>query len=52
MLLNAVSLLREKPRPSAADIVDGMEGNLCRCGAHKRIIEAIQAAVKEKAGGA
>jgi aerobic-type carbon monoxide dehydrogenase small subunit (CoxS/CutS family) len=52
MLLNAVSLLREKPRPSAADIVDGMEGNLCRCGAHKRIIEAIQAAAKEMAGGA
>jgi len=28
-----------------------MEGNLCRCGAHKRIIEAIHAAAKEMAGG-
>lgn len=52
MILTAYSLLREKPRPSYSDIVNGMEGNLCRCGAHKRIIEAIQAAAKEMAGGA
>jgi aerobic-type carbon monoxide dehydrogenase small subunit (CoxS/CutS family) len=51
MILTAYSLLREKPRPSYSDIVKGMENNLCRCGAHKRIIEAIQAAAKEMAGG-
>ncbi len=52
MILAAASLLREKPKPSTSDIVEGMEGNLCRCGAHKRIIEAIQAAAKEMAKGA
>lgn len=51
MILTAYSLLKEKPKPTYAEIVDGMESNLCRCGAHKRIIEAIQAAAKEMAGG-
>jgi nicotinate dehydrogenase subunit A len=51
MILNAYSLLRAKPRPSDAEIVQAMEGNLCRCGAHKRIIAAIHAAAKEMAGG-
>jgi aerobic-type carbon monoxide dehydrogenase small subunit (CoxS/CutS family) len=51
MILSAYSLLRANPRPSYSEIVEGMEGNLCRCGAHKRIIEAIQAAAKEMAGG-
>jgi len=51
MILTAYSLLRQKPRPSYSDIVDGMEGNLCRCGAHKRIVEAIHAAAQEMAGG-
>jgi len=51
MILAAYSLLRANPRPSDSEIVEGMEGNLCRCGAHKRIIEAIQAAAKEMAGG-
>jgi len=52
MILTAYSLLRENPKPSYADIAKGMEHNLCRCGAHRRIIEAIQAAAKEMAGGA
>jgi len=51
MILAAYSLLRANPRPSDSEIVEGMEGNLCRCGAHKRIIEAIQVAAKEMAGG-
>ncbi|MGD0111337.1 MAG: (2Fe-2S)-binding protein [Armatimonadota bacterium] len=51
MILSAYSLLRANPRPSYSEIVAGMEGNLCRCGAHKRIIEAIQTAAKEMAGG-
>ena len=51
MILTAYSLLRENPRPSYSEIVEGMEGNLCRCGAHKRIIEAIQTAAKEMTGG-
>ncbi len=50
MIMNAYALLRKNPRPSSADIIAGMEGNLCRCGAHQRIIRAIQAAAM--AGGA
>jgi aerobic-type carbon monoxide dehydrogenase small subunit (CoxS/CutS family) len=46
MILTAYSLLRRNPLPSEAEIREGMEGNLCRCGAHKRIIEAIQSAAK------
>jgi len=52
MILTAYSLLRENPKPTYDQIAKGMEHNLCRCGAHKRIIEAIQAAAKEMAGGA
>jgi aerobic-type carbon monoxide dehydrogenase small subunit (CoxS/CutS family) len=51
MILSAYSLLKRNARPTEAEIREGMEGNLCRCGAHKRIIEAIQAAAKAMAGG-
>jgi aerobic-type carbon monoxide dehydrogenase small subunit (CoxS/CutS family) len=51
MILNAYSLLRDNPRPSRAEIIQGMEGNLCRCGAHTRIVEAIQSAAKDMVGG-
>jgi carbon-monoxide dehydrogenase small subunit len=42
MILSAVSLLKENPQASEADIVDGLDDNLCRCGAHKRIVEAVR----------
>ena len=51
MILNAYSLLLEKPRPTEAEIIEGMDDNLCRCGAHVRIIQAIQSAAKEMRGG-
>ncbi len=44
MILSACSLLNREPRPSHAAIVQAMEGNLCRCGAHQRIVAAIEAA--------
>jgi aerobic-type carbon monoxide dehydrogenase small subunit (CoxS/CutS family) len=44
-------LLLKNPEPSQQDIIKGMEGNLCRCGAHLRIIKAIQTAAKEMNGG-
>ena len=47
MILNAYSLLRSNPRPSRQEIVDGMEGNLCRCGAHTRIVSAIESAAQQ-----
>jgi aerobic-type carbon monoxide dehydrogenase small subunit (CoxS/CutS family) len=49
MIMNAYALLLEHPRPSRETIVQGMEDNLCRCGAHQRILAAIEAA--SRAGG-
>ncbi len=51
MILNAVGLLSKNPAASDAEILSGMEGNLCRCGAHRRILEAIGAAAKQMRGG-
>jgi len=44
MILEAYSLLTKNQRPTRSEILSGMDGNLCRCGAHKRIVEAIEAA--------
>ncbi len=51
MILNAYSLLLENPQPSRAEIMEEMENNLCRCGAHNRIVEAIETAAKAMKGG-
>ncbi len=50
MILKAYSLLVSNPTPTRQDIVNGMEDNLCRCGAHVRIVEAIQTAAKALKG--
>ncbi len=47
MLMNAYALLLEQPRPSPEAIAKGMEDNLCRCGAHQRILAAVEAASRE-----
>ena len=47
MILNAVGLLNDIPNPSREDIIWGMEDNLCRCGAHNRILDAIEEAASE-----
>ena len=44
MIVAAVSLLAANPHPSADDIVQGMSGNICRCGTYPRVIAAIQRA--------
>jgi aerobic-type carbon monoxide dehydrogenase small subunit (CoxS/CutS family) len=51
MIMNSVGFLLKNPEPSEKEIREGMEGNLCRCGAHVRIIRAIQTASKEMNGG-
>ena len=51
MILTAYSILRKNPDPSEKDIIENMNDNLCRCGAHTRIIKAIQSAAKEMRGG-
>jgi aerobic-type carbon monoxide dehydrogenase small subunit (CoxS/CutS family) len=51
MIMNAAGLLIKNPSPSVQQIKEGLENNLCRCGAHMRIIEAVQTASKEMKGG-
>ena len=46
MIMEAYSLLSTNPRPTRSEILTGMNGNLCRCGAHTRIVEAIEAAAE------
>ena len=50
MILNAYSLLIGKPQPTESEILQKMNDNLCRCGAHTRIVLAIQSAAKEMKG--
>ena len=50
MIMTAAALLMKNPEPSEQEIINGMEDNLCRCGAHLRIVKAIQTAAKEMKG--
>jgi aerobic-type carbon monoxide dehydrogenase small subunit (CoxS/CutS family) len=50
MILKAYSLLLKNPQPSTREIVEDMEGYLCRCGSYGRIIQAIQTAAREMKG--
>jgi aerobic-type carbon monoxide dehydrogenase small subunit (CoxS/CutS family) len=44
MIISAVSLLEKNPKPSEEEIVQSMQGNVCRCGTYPRIVKAIQEA--------
>ena len=50
MIMNAYSLLLRNPEPTREEIIEGMENNLCRCGAHTRIIQAIETAAQQMKG--
>jgi isoquinoline 1-oxidoreductase subunit alpha len=50
MIMSSVSLLQTNPRPSAEQIVQSLQGNICRCGTHPRILEAVQRAAETMAG--
>jgi carbon-monoxide dehydrogenase small subunit len=52
MILNAHALLLKNPRPAPEEIVRSMDGNLCRCGSHNRIVAAIEEAAARIKGGA
>ena len=47
MIMNAISLLLKNPESAGDKIIQGMDRNLCRCGAHVRIIQAIESAAKK-----
>jgi aerobic-type carbon monoxide dehydrogenase small subunit (CoxS/CutS family) len=51
MIMNAYALLMERSSPSEADIIRGMDNNLCRCASHVRIVKAVQTAAQEMKGG-
>jgi isoquinoline 1-oxidoreductase alpha subunit len=45
-IMQAAALLNSNPRPTRQQIVDAMDGNICRCGTYPRIIRAIERAMK------
>ncbi len=45
-VLATISLLKENPDPSEAEIREGLEGNLCRCTGYHNIVQAVQAAAR------
>ncbi len=48
MIMAAVGLLSKNPQPSDEQIISAMDGNVCRCGTHPRIIEAVRQVATEK----
>jgi len=50
MIMNAYGLLLADPHPSREKVLDAMEGNLCRCSAYKRILEAIESVARQEGG--
>jgi aerobic-type carbon monoxide dehydrogenase small subunit (CoxS/CutS family) len=51
MIMTAAGMLIKKPSLTRQEIIDGLDNNLCRCGAHTRIIDAVETAAKEMKGG-
>jgi aerobic-type carbon monoxide dehydrogenase small subunit (CoxS/CutS family) len=47
MILGAIGLLSRNPHPTAAEIVNGMNSHICRCGTYPRVVAAIEAASKK-----
>ena len=52
MIISAVALLKANTAPSEKQIIDFMDGNVCRCGTYSRIVRAIQRAAKAQGPGA
>lgn len=44
MIMSAVALLKRNPAPKESEIIEFMDGNICRCGTYPRIVAAIQKA--------
>jgi aerobic-type carbon monoxide dehydrogenase small subunit (CoxS/CutS family) len=52
MIMSAVALLQRNPHPKDNEIVDFMDGNVCRCGTYPRIVRAVQIAAQTTATSA
>lgn len=46
MVMASISLLKENPNPTEADVRIGLEGNLCRCTGYHNIVQSVLAAAK------
>jgi len=51
-IMAAAAILRAKAKPSRSEIVEGMAGNICRCGTYNRIVRAIERAAADGTAGA
>jgi aerobic-type carbon monoxide dehydrogenase small subunit (CoxS/CutS family) len=51
MIMTATGLLMKNPSPTRQEIIEGLEDNLCRCGSHGRILDAVETAAKTMKGG-
>jgi nicotinate dehydrogenase subunit A len=49
ILMSAAALLNRNSRPSSAEVKEALDGNLCRCGSHNRIVRAVLRAAAEMA---
>ena len=47
MILTAYSLLLKNPHPAKQEIIESLDNNLCRCGSHQRIINAVRTAAEK-----
>jgi carbon-monoxide dehydrogenase small subunit len=47
MILSAVALLQENPNPTDEQIIEGMNGNICRCNGYVKITNAVRRAAKK-----
>jgi aerobic-type carbon monoxide dehydrogenase small subunit (CoxS/CutS family) len=50
--MGAYAILRKNPKASRADIVKTLDSHLCRCGAHNRILRAVESVAAQPKGGA
>ena len=48
--MTSVELLKRNPRPSAEEVRDGLEGNICRCTGYHNIVKAVMAAADTLGG--
>jgi len=49
VLMSAAALLKQNPKPSEAEVRTALDRNLCRCGAHNRMVRAVLSAANEMA---
>lgn len=49
MVMTAAALLKKTPHPTEAQIIEALDGNLCRCATHLRVVRAVQAVGAGKA---